>query len=345
MLVLGIESSCDETACAIVRNGRFILSNIVASQIDLHEEYGGVVPELACRRHIDLIIPVIDQALSQAQVHLTEIDLIAAAHGPGLIGALLIGLTTAKALALALQKPFIGVNHIEAHLYAALMSHEEQVQFPCLGVVISGGHTAIVQIKELGVYELIGQTVDDAIGEAFDKVAKLLGLPYPGGPQIERLALQGDAYRYPFKAGQVKGRPLDFSFSGLKTAVLYTLRGKHPHDSSIHLSQQDQCDIAASFQRAALEDIIKKTLTAAEKLGSQTIILGGGVTNNQHLKQLFLQQDQGKHQLIWPSFGLSLDNAAMIAGLGYHRYQIQGRGDSMHLEPLVRIPFDGQALR
>lgn len=340
MLVLGIETTCDETACAIVRSGRSILSNIVASQIDLHKEYGGVVPELACRRHIDLIMPVIDQALSQAQVHLTDIDLIAVAYGPGLIGALLIGLSTAKALALALQKPFIGVNHVEAHLYAALMSHEEQVQFPCLGVVVSGGHTAIVLIKELGVYELIGQTVDDAIGEAFDKVAKLLGLPYPGGPEVERLALNGDAYRYPLRAGQVKGHPLDFSFSGLKTAVLYTLRGKHPHDpQSIILSEQDKCDLAASFQRAALEDIVKKTLHAAEKFGTQTILLGGGVTNNQSLRQLFAKESGDAHQLIWPSFGLSLDNAAMIAGLGYYRYLARGKGDPMDLEPLVRIPF------
>lgn len=341
MLVLGIESTCDETACAVVRNGRSILSNIVASQIDLHQEYGGVVPELACRRHIDLIIPVIDQALSEAQVHLKDIDLIAVAYGPGLIGALLIGLSAAKAMALSMQKPFIGINHVEAHLYAALMSQTEEVQFPCLGVVISGGHTAMVLMKKLGDYELIGQTVDDAIGEAFDKVAKLLGLPYPGGPQIERLALKGNAHRYPFKAGQVKGKPLDFSFSGLKTAVLYTLRGKSSHELQIEpFSEQDRCDIAASFQRAALEDVVKKTLIAAEQFKTQTLVLGGGVTNNEYLRGLFAHECQGKQRLIWPSFGLSLDNAAMIAGLGYYRYQIQGNGDSMDLEPLVRIPFN-----
>ena len=339
MLVLGIESTCDETACAIVRDGKDILANIVASQIDLHQEYGGVVPELACRRHIDLIMPVIDQALTQAQVSLSEIDLIAVAYGPGLIGALLIGLNSAKALAFALQKPFIGVNHIEAHLYAALMSHEEQIQYPCLGVVLSGGHTALVFIKELGSYALIGQTVDDAIGEAFDKVAKLLELPYPGGPQIEQLALQGDCYRHLFKAGQVKGRPLDFSFSGLKTAVLYTLQGKHRDQPPPLLNRQDRCDLAASFQRAALEDVVKKTLMAAEKHGVHTIILGGGVTNNQSLRQLFKREDKGGRQFIWPSAGLSLDNAAMIAGLGYHRYRMQGQGDPIDLEPMVRIPF------
>jgi N6-L-threonylcarbamoyladenine synthase len=340
MLVLGIESTCDETASAIVKDGRFILSNVVASQIDLHQEYGGVVPELACRRHIDLMMPVIDQALVQAQVHLKDIDLIAVAYGPGLIGALLIGLSTAKALSLALRKPFVGINHIEAHLYAALMSHERPVQFPSLGVVLSGGHTALLLIKELGVYELIGQTVDDAIGEAFDKVAKLLGLPYPGGPPIEKMALRGNSHRFSFKAGQVKGRHLDFSFSGLKTAVLYTLKGQHPHEGLLsHLSEQDKCDLAASFQRAACEDVVKKTLMAATQYKTGTIIFGGGVTNNQTLRQLFAKEDEGKHQLIWPSFDLTLDNAAMIAGLGYHRYRIKGGGDPIDLEPLVRIPF------
>lgn len=340
MLVLGIESTCDETASAVVKNGEIILSNVIASQIDLHKEYGGVVPELACRRHIDLIMPVIDQSLADAEVTLNDIDLIAVAHGPGLIGALLIGLSTAKALALAIGKPFIGINHIEAHLYAALMSIDEAVHFPCLGVVISGGHTTIVFIKEVGVYELVGQTVDDAIGEAFDKVAKLIGLPYPGGPQIERLALNGNPHRHAFKAGNVKGRPLDFSFSGLKTAVLYKIKGQYPHDNTQPpLNEQDRCDLAASFQQAALEDVVKKTLAAAKQYEVDTIIFGGGVTNNQYLRELFNRASKGIHRFIWPPMGLSLDNAAMIAGLGYYRYQIQGKGDPLDLDPLVRIPF------
>lgn len=337
MLVLGIESTCDETACAVVRDGKIILSNIVASQIDLHKEYGGVVPELACRRHIDLIMPVIDQALNQADVQLTDIDLIAVAHGPGLIGALLIGLSTAKALSLALDKPFIGVNHVEAHLYAALMSQQKPIQHPSLGVVLSGGHTALVLVRELGVYELIGQTVDDAIGEAFDKVAKMLGLPYPGGPPVEKMALKGDKSRYPFKAGHVKGSPLDFSFSGLKTAVLYAIKRLQVSDKQ--LTEHERADLAASFQSAALEDVVKKAKSAAQKLGLKTLIFGGGVTNNQCLRQLFEEACKGELQLIWPSFGLSLDNAAMIAGLGYHRYLQKGAGDSMDLEPLTRIPF------
>lgn len=331
VLALGIESTCDETACAIVGDGQDILSNVVASQIDLHKEYGGVVPELACRRHIDVMIPVLDEALKQAHVHLSQIDFIAVAHGPGLIGALLIGLNMAKSLAMALNRPFIGINHIEAHLYAAIMSHPEPVAFPCLGVVLSGGHTALVLIKDIGTYQLIGQTVDDAVGEAFDKVAKMLNLPYPGGPKIEELARKGDPKRFPFKGGHVKGRPLDFSFSGLKTAVLYTIRALGVP------SNQDRHDIAASFQHAALNDIVSKTMLAAAKYDVKTVIFGGGVTNSGYLRDLFAKEDNLTH--LWPSAGLSLDNAAMIAGLGYHYFQKRKEGDPISLDPLVRIPF------
>ena len=190
MIVLGIETTCDETGCAIVRDGKEIISNVVTSQIDLHQEYGGVVPELSCRRHIDVIIPVIEEALKQAKLELTDIDLFAVAQGPGLIGALLIGTHATKMLAWIYNKPFVGVNHIEAHLYAALMT-ENTPQFPCIGAVLSGGHTSLVLMKDIGTYELISQTVDDAVGEAFDKVARILGLPYPGGPYIETLAKEG----------------------------------------------------------------------------------------------------------------------------------------------------------
>lgn len=268
MLVLGLESTCDETACAIVQDGRTILSNVVASQIDLHAEYGGVVPELACRRHVDVLLPIVDEALRQAAVTLAQIDLIAVAQGPGLVGALLLGLNAAKAFSIALDKPFIGVNHIEAHLYAALMSHSAAVTFPALGVILSGGHTNLMRMDAIGSYTTLSQTVDDAIGEAFDKVAKILDLPYPGGPQIEALARHGDPHRYPFKAGRVKASPLDFSFSGLKTAVLYATK-------AATLSHQDKCDLAASFQRAALSDIVKKTTKAAAETQCQTIVLGG----------------------------------------------------------------------
>lgn len=331
MIVLGIESSCDETACAVVKDGKTILSNVVSSQIDLHRTFGGVVPELACRRHVEVILPVIQEALDQANITLDQIDLIAVTHGPGLIGALLIGLNAAKSLALSLEKPFIGINHIEAHLYAALMSHESTPQFPCIGAVLSGGHTSLVKVHDIGRYETIGETVDDAVGEAFDKVAKILDLPYPGGPEIERLALQGSPKSHIFKAGQVKGRPIDFSFSGLKTAVLYAFKAQNGAKTIL-----EKADIAASFQQAALVDIVNKTVLACELHGCTNVIFGGGVTNNRRLRALF--EERAPHlKLFWPSGGLSLDNAAMIAGLGYHTFFKRGSGDEMSLEPATRI--------
>lgn len=339
MIVLGIETSCDETSCSIVKNGNEILSNIVTSQIDLHAEYGGVVPELSCRRHVDVFIPVLKQSLEEAHVSLNMIDLIAVAYGPGLIGALLIGVTAAKTLSLALNRPLIGVNHVEAHLYAALMSQPVPVEFPCLGIVLSGGHTALVRMEDIGSYSLIGETVDDAIGEAFDKVAKQLGLHYPGGPQIESLALQGDKYRFPFKPGKVKGQPLNFSFSGLKTAVLYTLKGQNKETASpLPLTEKNRQDIAASFQHAALTDVVDKAILAAEKHRCQTLVFGGGVTNNQQLRRLITEKAPGLKAL-WPPLGLSLDNAAMIAGLGYHTFLKKGHGDSLDLAPVTRIAF------
>lgn len=339
MITLGIESTCDETGCSIVRNGAEILSNVISSQIDLHQEYGGVVPELACRRHIDVIIPVLDEALKVADVTLNEIDLIAVAHGPGLIGALLIGLNTAKALSFSLNKPLIGVNHVKAHLYAALMSQQEKASFPCLGVVLSGGHTAIVLMENLSTYQLIGQTIDDAIGEAFDKVAKMLNLPYPGGPQIEKLAQQGNPHAYSFKGGFVKGSPLDFSFSGLKTAVLYALKGQNgKRDESLAVTLEEKANLAASFQHAALMDIVSKAGIAAKKYGIKTLIFGGGVTNNKQLRKMF-EQTHPHLTCLWPMPGLDMDNAAMIAGLGYQLFKQNGVGDSLDLQPLTRIPF------
>lgn len=340
MLVLGIESTCDETACAVVKDGRDILSNIITSQIDLHAEYGGVVPELSCRRHVDVIIPVIKKALQEAKITLQEIDLIAVAHGPGLIGALLIGLTAAKTLSLALNKPFVGVNHIEAHLYAAIMSQPQAIIFPCIGVILSGGHTSLVRMDDVGGYTLIGETIDDAIGEAFDKVARMMELPYPGGPQIEALAVKGNRLRFDFKSGKVKGSPLNFSFSGLKTSVLYGIRGQNCKASNMNitLSEQDKADVAAAFQHAAFKDIISKSLLAAKEHNCHTLIFGGGVTNNMTLRQQFSEQASSLN-LIWPSTGLSLDNAAMIAGLGYHVFKKKGKGDTIELAAATRISF------
>lgn len=336
MLVLGIESSCDETAAAVVISGRQVLSNVISSQVDLHAIYGGVVPELACRRHIDVIIPIIDEALKIAGKQLKELDLIAVTQGPGLVGALLIGLNAAKGLSLALNIPFIGVNHVEAHLYAAMMSHSAAITFPCLGAVLSGGHTALVEIRAIGEYRLISQTVDDAIGEAFDKVAKILSLPYPGGPYIEKLAAEGNPHSYPFKAGHVKKLPLHFSFSGLKTAVLYTV--KEISITGAQLSHKQRCDIAASFQLAAFSDISKKIATASELLGSKEVLFGGGVVNNLALRA-FLKKRIPNLNCLWPTVELTLDNAAMIAGLGYQRYISQASGDFLNLEAIPGLTW------
>lgn len=338
MLVLGIETTCDETACAVVRNGDTILSNIISSQIGVHRTYGGVYPELASRSHVDRMIPIVDLSLKEAKVTREEVGLIAVAKAPGLIGSITIGLNTAKALAMAWNIPFVGVNHVEAHLYAAMMGH--QVSFPVLGVVLSGGHTFIVKILELGQYELLGTTVDDALGEAFDKVARLLNLPYPGGPEIEKLAKTGNTKRYPFKGGQVKNKLLHFSFSGLKTNVLYALKGDNANQQSpLIIQEEDKKDIAASFQEAAFMDVVKKTLLAAEIHSCRSVFLGGGVTQSNALKALFAAHAPKGMQLYYPGPGLSLDNGAMIAGLGYHLYQSQRHSDPLSLEALPRLPL------
>ncbi len=334
MIVLGIESSCDETGIALVRSGKEILSNLIATQEDLHEVYGGVIPELACRRHIDVCEPLLKRVLREAGLSFEEIALIAVSKGPGLIGALLIGLNFAKGLALASGKPFIGVNHIEAHLYAVLMSQE--VRFPALGVVISGGHTSLVEMQDVGDYQRLGETQDDAIGEAFDKVAKLLGLPYPGGPHIERLAKLGNPFRYAFKGGRT-AKPLDFSFSGLKTAVFYQVKGQNAtKDAPLLINESDKADIAASFQQAAFSYLVEKVVRAAQERGSQSILVGGGVSQNRFLRKIL--EEKAPCPVFWPSDGLSLDNAAMIAGLGWRLYQRDG-GDPLDLEALTRIPF------
>lgn len=337
MIVLGIETTCDETAASVVREGREILSNVISSQIALHRDFGGVVPELASRHHAHRIQPVIQQALQEAGIDFQEIDLIAVAKGPGLIGPLMIGINAAKALSWATGIPFIGVNHVEAHLYAALMSCKNEISFPALGVVLSGGHTSLVLMEEVGSYRVIGQTIDDAVGEAFDKTAKILGLPYPGGPEIEFLAKQGDASRYPFKPGRVKGRPYDFSFSGLKTAVLYTVKGAQSNFTSpVQIQDEDKPHIAASFQQAALEDVVKKTVRAGYDFSCRSVVLGGGVTCNQRLREMFVENEPG-FQYYWPSKGLSLDNAAMIAGLGFEKYRRNQFGDSLDLEPSTSL--------
>jgi N6-L-threonylcarbamoyladenine synthase len=326
MLILGIESTCDETAAAVVQDGRTILSHSIASSADIHESYGGVFPELACRRHVDAIIPLIDDALRKAQVAPNDLDAIAVARGPGLVGALLIGLQAAKGLAIAWNKPLIGVNHVEAHLYAAMMN--QLPPFPALGFVLSGGHTLMLKVSDVGRYELLGTTVDDAIGEAFDKAASLLGLSYPGGPKLEKLAEMGDETRFYFSPSRVKKNPLAFSFSGLKTAVLYAKN---------KASLSDDPHIAASFQKTAFDDLSNKARLAWGMDRYESMIFGGGVSNNRRLKAHFSQQFPSI-PLFWPLPELTSDNAAMIAGLADHKYQL-GERAFLDLEALPRLPF------
>lgn len=336
MIVLGIETSCDDAAIGIVENGKTILAHAVSSQGDFHAQYKGVYPEMAARLHVDTLLPTIEAALSAASLTPKSIDLIAVTKGPGLIGSLLAGLSAAKTLHLAWNTPFIGVNHVEAHLYAAMLSSKTEI-FPSLGVVISGGHTFLVKIDAIGSYQLLGTTVDDAIGEAFDKVATLLGLPYPGGPHIEALAKKGNPNRFPFRAGRVKGRRLDFSFSGLKTNVLYTIKGQNLHlKEAVELTDQDKADVAASFQEVALSDIVEKTVLAADSFPCEAIYLGGGASQNLRLRELF-QERSCQMPVYWPEPELCLDNGVMIAGLGFHVFK--GVSDLLTLEAEPRLPI------
>lgn len=315
---LGIETSCDETAAAVVRDGREILSNVIASQLDLHAEYGGVVPELACRRHGQLIDRIAERALKEARVTLDEIDLISVVQGPGLIGALLIGVNFAKALAWARGLPLVPVNHVEAHVYSCFMSNP-QMELPAIGLVASGGHTSLFVMENVGRYRKLGETTDDAVGESFDKVASLLGLPYMGGPHVEKLALKGDPNAIPFPRGMAKKKGYDFSYSGLKTAVLYRVKGygnkKRDPDT---LSEEERADVAASFQEAALEVLVQKTVRAVEAFRAKSIAVGGGVAANQRLRALFAEAAAKLSiPVYFPDKRLCTDNAAMVAGLGH----------------------------
>jgi N6-L-threonylcarbamoyladenine synthase len=328
MRILGIESSCDETAVSLVEEGHRILSEVLSSQIPIHQPYGGVFPELASRSHCDVLIPLIEECLQKANSKAEDVNAIAVTYGPGLIGSLLMGLNAAKTLAWSWKKPLIGVNHVEAHLYAAMMGHKELL-FPALGLVISGAHTFIIRIEDIGRYQCLGTTVDDALGEAFDKVAALLGLSYPGGPAIETLAKEGDPKAFTFKAGQIKHLPLHFSFSGLKTQLLYATCGKQ-------LSHAEKADLAASFQETAFQDLSIKLQKALDLFPCRAIYLGGGVSANCTLRERFRSFSL---PLFWPPLNLSIDNASMIAGLGYHRLLKKPEGDRYDLAPHSRIPL------
>jgi len=321
-LTLGIETSCDETAAAVIKDGREILSNEVLSQIDIHRKYGGVVPEIASRHHIEAIFPVIQEALQQADVELADIEVIAVTYGPGLVGSLLVGIAAAKALAFAAQKPLVGVNHIEGHIYANFLTGRE-IHPPLVCLTVSGGHTDLLVIPRLGEYEILGRTRDDAAGEAFDKVARVLGLPYPGGPQIEKLAQGGDREAIAFPRGLLDGESLDFSFSGLKTAALNYLNEARQKEQEVPLA-----DFAASFQWAIIDVLTEKLMAAAEVHRVDKVILSGGVAANRTFREHVAAEAASRGlELLYPPVHLCTDNAAMIGSAGYFRYLAGQRSD------------------
>jgi len=334
-LVLGIESSCDETAAAVVRGGREVLSSVVHSQAPEHAPFGGVVPEIAGRSHLKHVIPVIDQALAESGHGLGDIDAIAVTTRPGLIGSLLVGLSAAKALAFARHLPLVGVHHIEAHAYAAHMEHD--IPYPALALVVSGGHTALYRMRGPAQLEPLCQTLDDAAGEAFDKVASMLGLGYPGGPEVARAAERGDGKAIRFPRYRAKdGRP-GFSFSGLKTAVLYYLRGQDalaPSPDPADIENAD--DVAASFQEAVVDTLVSQTLLAAREESLESVIVAGGVACNQRLRErMQAEAAQAGLRVVFPSPAFCSDNAAMIGGLGFHLWQA-GELAGLDLDAMAR---------
>jgi N6-L-threonylcarbamoyladenine synthase len=320
MLILGIESSCDETAAAVVRDGREILSSVITSQIELHRPYGGVVPELASREHLEKIEPIVLEALKRANISLEDIDAIAVTQGPGLIGSLLVGVCYAKALAFALDKPFVGVNHIEGHVYSVGLENPP-IEYPALALIVSGGHTNLFFIPEEGKYKVVARTRDDAAGEAFDKVAKMLGLSYPGGPVIEKLAREGDEKKIKFTLPKISdGRP-DFSFSGLKTAVSKYVRENNiqpdASDAQIENVSQEIKDLCAGFQYTVVKSLVGTMEKLAAELNPKTLIVAGGVACNNALRQAAEQAaNRLRVPVYFPSKHLSTDNAAMIAAAG-----------------------------
>lgn len=316
ILILGIESSCDETAAAVVRNGREVLSNVISSQIELHKLYGGVVPEIASRKHIEKINQVIIEALETADTTLEEIDAIAVTYGPGLVGALLVGVAEAKAIAYATKKPLVGVHHIEGHISANYIEHLD-LEPPFICLVVSGGHTHLVFVNDYGDYEIIGRTRDDAAGEAFDKVARAIGLGYPGGPKIDQLAKEGNKKAIVFPRAYMEDAPFDFSFSGVKSAVLNHINSCQMKQIAIHTA-----DIAASFQDAVVDVLVSRTIAAVKKYNMKKVALAGGVASNSALREGMKQgcKENGL-TLYYPSPIFCTDNAAMIGVAGYYEYQ------------------------
>lgn len=314
VLILGIESSCDETAAAVVKNGNEILSNIINSQIKVHQQFGGVVPEVASRKHIENIAQVVDCAFKEAGLEYGQVDAVAVTNLPGLIGALLVGVSFAKAFAYALSRPLIAVNHLQGHIYANFLEHKD-IEFPCICLVVSGGHTSLIYMQAMGSYKNIGETRDDAAGEAFDKVARFLGLGYPGGPAIQKAARKGQAGLVTLPRVFLDREDFEFSFSGLKTATMNTWKKLQRQ------GRENMYDMAAEFEAALVEVLVEKTIHAALHYGVKTVLMAGGVAANQHLRDLMQERcREEKLNLFFPSLQLCTDNGAMIAGNAYYHY-------------------------
>ena len=326
MLTLGVESSCDETSVAVVRDGREILSNMISSQIEIHRLFGGVVPEIASRKHVSAILPMLDLALEEAGITMDDVDLICATRGPGLIGALLVGLTAARGLALANHKPFVGVNHIRGHICANYLTHRE-LEPPFVGLIVSGGHSYLIHVTDYVDFTLYGKTRDDAAGEAFDKVARAMGIGYPGGPVIDKLAKEGEE-TYDLPRVMLEPDSYDFSFSGLKTAVLNELNQAKQKGEAIRVA-----DMAASFQAAVIDVLVEKSFRLAKELGEKTIVLAGGVSANSALRAAM--ESRGEREgvaIYYPDPVLCTDNAAMIASVGYYSY-LKGEEGEVYADP------------
>lgn len=311
--ILAIETSCDETAAAVVKNGRKVLSNVISSQIEIHQKYGGVVPEIASRKHIENINIIIDRALKESKKTFNDIHAIAVTYGPGLVGALLVGINSAKGLSFSLKKPLIAVNHIEGHISANYISHED-LEPPFMSLIVSGGHTHLVKVEDYGKYRVLGRTRDDAAGEAFDKIARSLQLGYPGGPLIDKIAKSGNKEAIDFPRAYLEEDSFDFSFSGLKSAVLNHINNSKQKGIELNIP-----DIAASFQEAVVEVLVNKTLKASEQYDLDKIVLAGGVASNNRLRELFNLKLNNK-KLYYPDKILCTDNAAMIGSSAYYKY-------------------------